>query len=280
MKRYSLYLDESGIADLTNTSYKNFLLTGLVMKHDEDRELSGYFNFLKRRHHLDQEKSFHAYDLFENKYSSKYLSEDKAKRLCLSLSEFIKIIPIKIKVVSVDKNLLKSFLRIKTSDDLKGSEEKRRDKEIPYEILSAELFLWFSNFVKKERGRGGIIAESRKNADYTLLRTYLKCHEPNSFRQKSLKKSCENMGRHISSIRFESKIGVWPGLELADIISYISFLKLNKRIRKSQFRKRGLIDVWHQIEKKMEDKKIRSFSNSESSKYINPDRVRKMSKDT
>lgn len=211
--------------------------------------------------------------IFEDKTSELYLSDKKAEKISKSLTELIKIAPIKIGVLCASKSELKKFLNIKSNEDFKGSEQKKRDKEIAYEVLAAHLFWWFANFTKKERARGAIVAESRKNADYTLLRAYLRCKEQGTFQSAVLKKSCDNMRDTISSIRFENKIGVWPGLELADIISYISFLKLNNRLQK--FKKRGLVPVWHEFEKKIEKNKIRQIRDSGFKKYIKSDRVRK-----
>lgn len=275
MKRLVLYLDESGIANLIDVSQRYFLITGLIIDEIEDRALSGYFSFLKRRHFFKDDKSLHAYDLFEG---SERLNESKSKKLTLSLSEFINITPFKVIVVSVEKSSLKSYLNIKSNDEFEGDEKKRRDRELPYEILSSYIFLWFSNYAKKQNARCAIVAESRMGADHTLLRTYVRCQQKDTFKDKNLVRSCGNMRRNISSIRFESKSGVRSGLELADIISYVSFLKLNKRLAKREFTKRGLSIIWHEIEKKMEKNKIQTFTKSRFSKFINPNRVRKTSK--
>lgn len=275
IKRYVLYVDESGISDLTDKMYSNFLLTGLALDHEEDLEMSGYFNFLKRRYHLDQSRSFHAYHLFEDRSCDVYLSDAKAKRISESLAEFINISPIRVCVHSLEKSRLKSFLNIQSDDDFKGSEKQRRDKELPYELLSGHIFHWFADLTKYKNARGEIVAESRKSSDYTLLSTYLRCKNPDAFTTNLIKKSCQKMNTVISSIRFESKIGIRPGLEVADLISYVSYLHLNRRLQK--FRKRGLVRVWHAIEKRLEKKKIQVVTNSGFVKYTRADRVRKKS---
>ena len=278
MKRYTMYLDESGIADLTDKQYPDFLLTGLVLDHDEDSEVSAYFNFIKRKYRLDGERSFHAYDLFENKTSKFYLPDTRAKKLCESLSELINIAPLSISITSLNKAELRNFLNIQGDDDFKGSEQKKRDKELAYEVLSTHLFFWFGSLTKKEHARGALVAESRRNADHTLLRTYLRCKEPDTFQLGVLKKSCNDLRGSITSIRFENKIGVWPGLELADLISYVSFLKLYGRIQK--FKHRGLTLLWASVEKKIEKDKIQIITKPGFKKYIHQNRVRKAPKIT
>jgi GTP cyclohydrolase II len=91
-----------------------------------------------------------------------------------------------------------------------GSEEAKRWKDIPYEVLASSIFFWFSKYVNDidKKARGAVVAESRRQADHALLRAYLRCKTSSEHNSKSLKKCSEKMQRQISSIRFEEKNGI------------------------------------------------------------------------
>jgi hypothetical protein len=93
MRRYLLYIDESGSGNLAS-NLQNLIITGVIVEDNADSEISGYFNYLKKIYKLPEDFSFHSYDLFENNKSEFFLPIQKAKKLVDSLIEFIKIIPI------------------------------------------------------------------------------------------------------------------------------------------------------------------------------------------
>lgn len=280
MKRYSLYIDESGSGNLADYSYKNLLLTGLIVEEIHDFEISAYFNYIKKIYKISEHIPFHAYDLFENSKSESYLPSKKAAKLVESLTEFIKIIPIKVAIYNLDKTKLRSFfgMKEKQNDYFVGNEESGRWKEIPYEILSSKMFFWFAdqlNFANENRG--AIIAESRKEADHALLRSYLRCKTPLQHNSENIRRASEKMQKRISSIRFEEKIGFRPGLEIADLFSYTSYQVINKKIRSKHFTDRKFTNLWHAIEKKIYNKKINVATNHTFKTYIPSSRVNKIS---
>ncbi len=84
MKEYILYLDESGVANLAQERDRYFIITTLVVESSADAELSGYLKHLKRRYGFEVSETLHAFELFENKISSTYISDNvKCKKFTL-----------------------------------------------------------------------------------------------------------------------------------------------------------------------------------------------------
>jgi len=278
MERYILYIDESGQGSLSDHT-QNLFLTGVIVEERVDAEISGYFNYIKKIYRLGNEP-FHSYDLFEDQNSSSYLSLKNAQKLVLSLIEFVKIIPIKINIYYLDKKSLRNFLGMGETEDayFEGSEESRRWLDLPYEILAAKLFFWFAKCINsKNNCRGAVVAESRRESDHAVLRAYLRCKTPSQYNSQNMKNCSEKMQKRISSIRFEEKIGFWPGLEMADLFSYVAYQSKNRKLRKKHFRERNFILLWKEIRHKLEYKKI-SITNGHTYKtHISPNRVRKIS---
>lgn len=282
MQRHLLYVDESGSGSLTDYYYSYLFLTGIIIEDKVDLEISAYFNYIKKIYNIPETQAFHSYDLFENIKDSKILlSPKKAKRLVLSLIEFIKVVPIKVSVYYIDKRKLRFFLGMKVGEKsyFRGIQEKsERNQDIPYEILSTKLFFWFSNFLTTKKSLGAVVAESRDVLDYALLKTYLKGKDTNQFRSENMKVNSERMKNHLTSIRFECKGGFWPTLELADLFSYIAFLKITGKIRKRFSTQRDLNKLWKAIETKIERKRIISSTKHTFQTYLGSGRVNRISK--
>ncbi|MFH0854721.1 MAG: hypothetical protein V1891_04485 [bacterium] len=280
MRRYLLYLDESGSGNLAS-DLQNLIITGVIVEDNADSEISGYFNYLKKIYKIPEGTSFHSYDLFENNKSEFFMSTQKAKKLVDSLIEFIKIIPIKLSIHYLDKKKLRNFLGM--SDNKKeyfsGSEEAKRWKDIPYEILASKIFFWFSKYVNSvnRTARGAVVAESRRQADHALLRAYLRCKTSSQHNSMNLRKCSEKMQKQISSIRFEEKTGFWPGLEIADLFSYVAYQYVIGKIRSRKFTERNFTLLWRTIKNKIEAKKISEADGHTFNSYISSNRVNKIS---
>jgi hypothetical protein len=59
---------------------------------------------------------------------------------------------------------------------------------------------------------------------------------PSSFIDNEIIELSKNSQKNITGIKFENKKGLCGGLEVANLISYISFLSVNKRIKEFQLR--------------------------------------------
>ncbi len=278
MKKYILYLDESGIPGLTDYIYKRFLLTGVIVSSEEDIMISAYFNFIKRKYNIPTECSFHSYGLFEDKKSQHYLTKDDSRVITKSLAEFIDIAPIEFIVIFLNKYKLRRFFGFK-KDSFKGKPgdadiggaERRKNKEIGYDILASKLFFWFANKLKKESATGEIICESRTEQDIILLESYLNCQKPSSFTKKRIVSLSKKVRKNIISIKFEKKTGLCGGLEMADLISFTSFLHINNRIK--EFSQRGVSILWKSIKKNMLRGAIQEIRGDEFGRYLTSGRV-------
>lgn len=280
MRRYLLYVDESGSGNLADDS-QNLIITGVIMENNADSEISGYFSYLKKIYKLPEGYSFHSYDLFEGNRSGFSLSAQKAKKLVDSLIEFIKIIPIAASIHYLDKKDLREFLGMSYNkkEYFAGSEEPKRWKDIPYEILASKIFFWFAKYVNNadKTARGAVVAESRREADHALLRAYLRCKTPTQLNSINLKRCSEKMQKQISSIRFEEKTGFWPGLEIADLFSYVAYQVVTGKIRSKKFTEKNFTLLWKTIKNKIEFKKISGADGHTFKSYISPNRVHKIS---
>jgi hypothetical protein len=283
--KHTLYVDESGGHALTDTRSENFLLTGLSIENVKDVEISAYFEFLKRKHGIPPGHPFHSVDLFEARGNNSFLTPKKAKSIIVSLAEFIKIVPVEIKVLALSKKNLREVLginpdiarpelakKLRSAGDV-GSETR----DISYDILASNLFLWFSSHsLWRADSKGGIIAESRKESDHSLLTAFLQCKEPDNYRSNevAIKKKVEKMTKRVTSIKFENKTGECAGLEFADLISYVSFLALNRRLT---FRPIGIAKIWRAIQPKIHGGKIEILSGTNLTKWLPSNRVHKIS---
>jgi hypothetical protein len=78
-KTHYLFLDESGIAELTDETYRYFLLTSVAADKEAFDEIEGYFSLIKRKYELECEFPFHTHELLENQASENYLTPAQAR---------------------------------------------------------------------------------------------------------------------------------------------------------------------------------------------------------
>ncbi|MDO8552072.1 MAG: DUF3800 domain-containing protein [bacterium] len=159
-KKFTLYVDESGTAGLSDKRSEYFILTGLAIEHPRDNELSGWFDVLKRKYGINKGHTFHSVDIFELKDSLNYLTNKNDRALADSLGEFIALAPIKYKVVALKKSVLRKALRLPRNlipNQFRRTAVGVQVRDIGYDILSGHLFFWFSNKVlKNDSYRGSI----------------------------------------------------------------------------------------------------------------------------
>lgn len=273
MKRYIMYLDESGVGSLNDYQDKAFILSALIIQENEDIQFSSYFNYTKKKYKISDNRPFHSYELFEDKKSKHYLTTKKAKSFIKSLSEFINISPFKVIVTAIDKEELRRFLGIPKKFKFKPKEDNFAFRDLPYEVLGRYLFFWFANFLKKKGNDsiGHIVAESRESGDQALLRTFLDSQQENKF-----KKDARLFRSFVCSIGFEKKLGLSGGLEMIDLISYFSNQFLRRELIKS-FGKKGGRLLWKNLKQKLEKQKIQRIRKSGFVKLIPNAKIRKLS---
>ena len=268
---YTLYLDESGVANLADTRSNYFVMSGLIVDDKEDIELSAYLRHIKRRHKIEPTESLHAVDLFEIENHKNFLTSATSKLFTNSIAEFIENAPFKIIVVAVDKQVLRRKMNIPDGYKFKGSKTHKKDKEVAYELLTRKMIFEFAKFLNKKGCLGSIVAESRRGSDNLVLGTYLDCQEPQTFVQrKSLAKLAVVTKERVHSICFATKVGAKGGLELADIVSYCSFNELKNNLR--GMRRNGVQQMFARIKADIGIERVSVLSLREISGLI-PDRI-------
>ena len=244
----TLFIDESGKASLVRAGNDPFILTGVLLDREEINPTEGFFKYIKRKYSINENLPFHSYDVFENPKTKK-LSDLEASKLVKDLADFISLIPIKINIIGVDKEVFKKTLGVKSLEDFKGSAERKELKESPYHITSALLFKWFSSSLKKDN-IGEIIVDSIRGGNYKLIKSLDSCKDSSYLDMETarlIKEKC-------TAICFAEKVFLSGGLEITDLISYTAFFKARK-IMKTMDRM-GLNKIWQQIKLKMNKKKI------------------------
>lgn len=246
MKKSNLFLDESGKSSLAEETSNPFILTGVILDDDEVTKIEGFFNYIKRKYDIDESQPFHSYHIFENE--STRVDLDKSKALAATLAEFISLIPIKINIVSVDKEDFKKALGVISNEDFKGRDERREMKEYPYRIMSAELFKWFARYLKHCDRKGEIIVDARRGAESQLIKSLNLCKDPNG--PLTLKDS-QIIEERCNAICFADKFFLSGGLEITDLISFVVFFE--ERNLSSVMLDLGLEPLWKSIKLKLED---------------------------
>lgn len=277
-KRYNLYIDESGVANLLDYHSRFFLLSAIIIEErPADFELTSYLNYIKRKYGLSDDENFHAFGVFEDRRSPFYLEGANIKKFCNSISEFVEIAPFKIAIFCIDKNGLRELLKMPRGYQFLGGGEHREDKELGYEILARAIFFEFARFLKEEKARGAIIAESRKGADYRMLRTFLSCQEKDQFSHSPrLYAYAQELTQRVVSICFENKKGMSGGLEMADLVSYVAYQKVSKKMRR--LKARGIGIVWDTIQRHVKKEGFSPPLSNGAIRRLAKDRIHKASK--
>lgn len=246
----TLYIDESGKSSLKELENNPFVMTGLIIEDREISSIEGYFNYIKRKFNIEPDKPFHSYHFFEHPQDK--LSDPKLLELAKMLSDFIDLIPAKIKIIEIDKKEFKKALGIKSDDDFKGSKEKREIPDFPYRVMASTLFAWFGVYLKENKVIGQIIADSRRGADHHLLNTLNMCKQGNV--PFTNKETSLVINEKITAICFSEKHFLSGGLEITDLVSYVSYFRARRLI--SQNKHIGIDKLWDVISKKTQIEKI------------------------
>lgn len=237
----TLFLDESGKASLAEKANEPFLITGVILNNDEVQTVEGFFNYIKRKYNLSLNKPFHSYDIFENPKTK--LPPNETVPLSNTLADYISLIPIKTTVVVIDKEQFKKALGINSIDAFKGDSKRKEMKDYPYRVMVSYLFAIFALYLDQNNYIGQIIADSRRGADYHVLKTLSLCKEGIvPFKENVVKKAIRE---RLSAICFAEKGFLSGGLEITDLISYVSFFRARRLI--SSQKDLGIDVIWERI---------------------------------
>lgn len=240
---FSMFIDESGIADLTDERYKHFILTSITAPDSELDSISGYFSFIKRKYELEEDFPFHTYDLLENPDSDIRLTPAQAEKFVDSMCEFIDLTPLNILVIHTDKDSFIDDFSI-TEDDLKGSKENKEKRGIIYYLSSLLKMEHFTKFLKDKDAYGGVYADSRTYQDRDLLEAFINIKQ--KLKKGAIKnKYYEESRKRLNSITFADKNRFSSGIQLVDFISFVVFARFARKL--NSFDEIGLRKVWTKI---------------------------------
>lgn len=262
MKQISLFIDESGKPDLDDFSYKNFLLSGVVIPKKELSNIEGYLTFIKRMYKLP-DKPLHSYDILENPYAKIRLSDLKRKEFIISMCEFINLIPIEVLLCSTNKRQFIKRHNIKTSD-FKGSKQNKAKRYILYSLSTLTLLSEFVKILDNLDSNGDIYVDSRKYLDEQVLKAFLDIKEPTW--KGNLRNPTAKIAERLTTISFANKSALSGGLELVDFISYTMFAKINRRL--IEFKSINLANAVKVIDRKLLKKSPFCINDSLVSRYL------------
>lgn len=258
MKKTTLYIDESGKSSLKEQANNPFIMAGVIIDDAEIGAIEGYFNYIKRKYGISPDTPFHSYHVYEDLTTK--LPDGQLLELSETLADFISLIPAEITVLEVNKQLFRDVLGIKSLDDFKGSKERKEMSDFPYRVMSSIHFKWFADFLEKNDAIGQIICDSRRGADHHLLNTLNLCkegHVPYSDGTASKK-----IKKHVTAICFGEKNFLSGGLEITDLISFVTYFRVRRLITANQHV--GIDKIWSNLSGKIKlvevgEKSIRNF---------------------
>jgi hypothetical protein len=258
MQKSTLFIDESGKSSLLSNEKKPFILTGVILENREIITIEEFFTYIKRKYSIDETKPFHSYHIFEKEETK--LSNSQLLELSKTLAEFLSLIPIQLTVLEIDKRVFKKAIGLESKEQCKGSKKRKEVPELPYKLLASNLFKWFAEMLKVQKQIGLVIADSRRGGDHQLLKTLNICKEGNMPTIKG--EISKIIKERVTAICFADKNFLSGGLEITDLISYITFFRVRGLL--SRNKDRGIPLIWEQVRdreglKEIKEKEIKKF---------------------
>ncbi len=249
-QKATLYIDESGKSSLKEQKNNPFIMTGVIIDDSEISSIEGFFNYIKRKYKISLDLPFHSYHVFE--HPEEKLSDNKLFELSKNLADFISLIPAQVKVIGIDKQEFKNALGVQSDKDFKGTKERKRLPEFPYRVMSSALFEWFARYLNEHNFIGQIICDSRRGADKHLLSTLNQCKDGDvPYFDNTVSKKIAN---RITAICFSEKNFLSGGLEITDLISFVTYFKVRRLITANK--QIGIDKLWEKIRDKINFLKI------------------------
>lgn len=248
----NLCVDESGTAALGINPYRFFLLTAVVINEDQQELACLLFTEWRKKYLKNPSKSLHTADFFEdfeNDYKKPELRIEKHFKSAVDdLLDILKHINFFTEVYYIDLKELRKKLGVtnvpeyREAKDFTNSQEKREyyqkrkifEKNLstahkgnldkPYILPLFELFQFHNKHLEleekkdpfKRKFKGFINFESLSGADVKSINYFHKFKEKINFDYR----------HRVVGINFPTKNSLDGGIEIADIISYVSYQTL------------------------------------------------------
>lgn len=248
----NLFVDESGAYYLGEPRYRFFLMASIILKDDERNLASLLFKKWREKYQINHNKSFHAADFFEGYQLNNKPQLSIFKNFIKAADDLLKIlenIEFQASVFYVDLIKLRTKYNIPSppqkpkminaSDHLKYAAEKKRYKQklkMSFGLLvNKPIYLVSSAIFKNHRDHllidkenpfcGYIHFESQADSDPILIDALHKFfHSEDGHHYK--------YGETIIGINFHTKGSLEAGVELADLIAYISTQSLRFKYKR------------------------------------------------
>ena len=251
----NLFIDESGASAIYEPRYRCFLISAILLTPSEKELANLLFKKWRDKYLASPNKCFHATDFFEG-YVRGYRQTQLriGRNFNNSIEELIEIISyltIKGEVYFVDIPELRGKLLLKEPPQYQNtftssSDEKaynlsvdtykkevrntigRRKVYLPLALTLKSAFDFHFNHINDTQDnyphKGYIHFESLSGADRLLIEHYYRLRDKvdDSYQEK------------IIGINFHTKNSLDAGIELADLISYISFQTLRFKYRRTE----------------------------------------------
>lgn len=244
----NLYIDESGVGNISYLTYKYFIMSSVTMTKSEEEKASSFFTYWKWKYTINPSTSFHSTDFFENHvykrgkkkgkliaYRKKNLNKfDKFKVAVEELLKLVTYLKFKSNVYYVDLNKVLKILGLnrKFSPVIKDIINREYGHEILLPIFTVSKFLYKDHeksLVNKRIKQGFVYYESQKENDIEIVRSF---HE--HLQKISQTSKTYIYGKNVLGLNFFNKASLCSGLEIADLIAYSTNQVLRSKRAKSE----------------------------------------------
>lgn len=242
-QNYSLYIDESGVPELS--ALTDFcIVTGVLIKDDDEKSFLFLIERIKRKYNLDLNKHIHSVDIFQKKNDKYYLgktlrrpTKDLRQKFQVDIWDVIKDYSLEHYTITVPKKYVIKTLGLNKLPD-KGTRwinssnyYARVDRQLPMDIGVNALYHWALKKIGED-GKLKIMLEGR-SGDQFSIKNFGYIQDKNVFSNKWMSSFSRQFKEAVVSITFANKSIKAVGLELSDIISFTCnayFLQFKKNI--------------------------------------------------
>lgn len=275
-----LYVDESGTFSLTEARYRFFILAGIILTPDQKELADLLLGKWRKRYLTNPDSAFHMTDFFENyvkNYKKPELKMQKHfKKAVEELIDVLRYIEFQAIVYYVDLKRLRKKLSLTEPPSFKNvfknKEEKRLYKEtirafkkkieenridhlLPLALTQIALFKWHDSILKKNEDKDVFKRNSKAYINFESLSGSDVESVDNYHRYKE---KIDGYNEKIIGLHFHTKNSIDGGLELADIIAYVSCQALRLKLSRQELGRlsedKHLIGELRKLRKTLRDK--------------------------
>lgn len=210
-KKSVLFVDESGVSNLSDKRSRYFILTGILFNSSNLGSVNSIGNYFK--HVYLNDLNFHAYDVLEKNVLK--LSFSKRREIISEMMSLLRRYSIEFNVFIVDKDYLRKSISDEHTDHC-------------YKVGFVSLLNNLAVHMQKNSVLGEVRVETRRSSDISVLHTLHECLTREAGRIQPLYQ--DYFIENFTSITFSNKADGCFRIELADLISFISYQKYHRTL--------------------------------------------------